>query len=93
MPLQKHFKCGDFEEIWDKELECVDEGEEGKDLVYTLNPDTVTISNRKKIQKKTPPKSAFSALPSATTQITLGPGQKVTTKPLKIDQSERLGNK
>lgn len=84
MPLQKHFKCGDFEEIWDKELECVDEGEEGKDLVYTLNPDTVTISNRKKIQKKTPPKSAFSALPSATTQITLGPGQKVTTKPLKI---------
>lgn len=94
MPLQKHFKCGDFEEIWDKELECVDDEE--KEVVYTLNPDTVTISNKKNIQKKPPPKPA---LPSSTaTQITLGPGQKVTTKPLRIkmrdlEKSERFTTK
>lgn len=62
MFLQKYFKCGDFEEIWDKELECVDEGEEGKDLVYILNLDIVIIFNRKKIQKKIFLKVVFSVL-------------------------------
>ncbi|XP_062573556.1 uncharacterized protein LOC134235439 [Saccostrea cucullata] len=50
MPLQKHFKCGDFEDLWEKELEGTDDCDVNG-TVFTLNPSTITISNRRLSQR------------------------------------------
>ncbi|XP_061194334.1 uncharacterized protein LOC133202511 [Saccostrea echinata] len=51
MPLQKHFKCGDFEELWEKDVDGVDDCDING-TVFTLNPSTITISNRRLLQRK-----------------------------------------
>lgn len=81
MPLQKHFKCGDLEVTWDKELEGLDEGDM-KGVVYTLNPDTVTISNKKFLQAKVTPKPVVSN--DKETKLTMGPKRTGREKPLII---------
>lgn len=75
MPLQKYFKFGDYEDVWDKEIHGLDDCDVNG-VVFTLNPNTVTISNKRFIQRIN-----RSGPVSHRETITAGPGKKIEVKP------------